>query len=333
MPSVSKMRAWNSTERGIEALKIVDLAIPQPGPGEVLVQVDAAALNFSDLLMIEDRYQIKPDRPFVPGQEVAGTIVAVGEQSGSLSVGDRIASKVIWGGFGEQVVVRGSMAIRIPERMTSQAASALPIVYTTAMVALTQSIRVKEGDAVLVLAAAGGIGLAAVEIARHLGARVIAAAGGPEKCALARAHGAQDIVDYRVDGWSAQVKALTGGEGATVIVDPVGGAPSKEALRAIAWKGQLLIVGFASGEIPQIPANRLLLRRASAVGVYWDHDRDAQMIARVSKGLTSLAQDGIIRPHIVPYRFEHLPRALKDLRDRRTTGKAVLTVKARDKAI
>jgi NADPH2:quinone reductase len=332
MKSAPTMRAWTSSEPGIDALKMIDTPVPQPGPGEVLVQVDAAALNFSDLLMIDDRYQIRPDRPFVPGQEVAGTVIATGSDSGSLSVGDRIASKVIWGGFSEKAVVRGDMAIRIPREMTNEAASALPIVYTTAMVALTEAASVKAGDVVLVLAAAGGVGLAAVEIARHLGARVIAAAGGPEKCELARAHGAHEIVDYRADGWSAQVKALTGSEGANIIVDPVGGAPSKEALRAIAWNGQMLIVGFASGEIPQIAANRLLLRRASAIGVYWDHDRDAEMIARVSKALNAFAQDGVIRPHINVYSFEELPRALKDLRGRRTTGKAVLTFQARDKA-
>ena len=326
------MRAWTSSESGIDALEMINVAVPRPGANEVLVRVDAAALNFSDLLMIDDLYQIRPDRPFVPGQEVAGTIIAAGPDSGSLSVGDRIASKVICGGFGEKVVVRGDMAIKIPQEITDEAASALPIVYTTAMVALTEAAEFKAGDVVLVLAAAGGIGLAAVEIARHLGARVIAAAGGPEKCELARAHGAHEVIDYRAEGWSAQVKALTSSEGANIIVDPVGGLPSKEALRAIAWNGQLLIVGFASGEIPQIAANRLLLRRASAIGVYWDHDRDAEMIARVSKALTAFAEDGVIRPHIDLYPFEELPRALKDLRDRRTTGKAVLTFQARDKA-
>lgn len=327
--TAATMRAWRSLDPGVEALHIADVAIPQPGPRDALVRVEASALNFSDLLMIDDRYQVRPDRPFVAGQEVAGTVVAAGEQCG-LSIGHRIASKVLWGGFAELAVVRGDMAIRIPAGMSSEAAAALPIVYTTAMVALTEATKIKPDEVVLVLAAAGGIGLAAVEIARHLGARVIAAAGGEEKCELARAHGAHETIDYRKDGWGAQIKALSRDRGADVIVDPVGGSHSKDALRAIAWQGRLLVVGFASGEIPQIPANRLLLKRASAIGVYWDHDRDADMIARVSKTLTTFVQNGVIRPHVDAYPFEDLKQALDDLRARRTVGKAVLRSASRD---
>lgn len=324
MTKTPSMRAWQSTIPGIDGLELNEVARPEFSATEALVQVDIAALNFSDLLMIDDRYQVRPPRPFVPGQEVSGRVVAAGAQSG-LAVGQRIASKVLWGGFADYVAVRGDMAIRVPDGVSSAVACALPVVYTTAMVALTESTTIKPGETVLVLAAAGGVGLAAVEITRHLGARIIAAAGGPEKCALAREHGAHEAIDYRSDGWSEQLKTMTGGRGVDVIVDPVGGAPAKEALRALAWEGRILIVGFTSGEIPQIPANRLLLKRAAAIGVYWNHDRDAAMLARVSERIANFLKAGAIRPHVgASFAFDQLPAALRALADRKTTGKVTI---------
>ena len=186
---------------------------------------------------------------------------------------------------------------------------------------------IAAGETVLVLAAAGGVGLAAVEIAKHLGARVIAAAGGADKCALARAHGADETVDYRDDGWADQVKALGGGRGVDVIVDPVGGDVTKQALRLLDWGGRLLIVGFSSGQISQIPANRLLLRRASAIGVYWNHDRDGSMLTRIAQQIFELLAAGAIRPHVgATFAFEELPVALFALGARETTGKTVLSI-------
>lgn len=321
------MRAWRSANPGLDGLELIQTARPEFSADEALVRVETAALNFSDLLMIDDRYQVRPTRPFIPGQEVSGTVIAAGAQSG-LDVGQRIASKVVWGGFAEYVVVRGDMAIRVPDDLSFAAACALPVVYTTAMVTLTESTVVKAGDTVLVLAAAGGVGLAAVEIARHLGARVIAAAGGRDKCALTRQHGAHEAIDYRQDNWSDELKRLTDGHGADVIVDPVGGAATKEAMRAIAWEGRLLIVGFTSGEIPQIPANRLLLKRAAAIGVYWSHDRDAAMLKRVSDRLAALLREQAIRPHIgATFGFDRLPEALRALGDRQTTGKVTVSLK------
>jgi NADPH2:quinone reductase len=303
---------------------LVHLTLPKPGDGDALVRISAAALNFSDLLMIDDRYQVRPPRPFTPGQEIAGTVVAAGTKSG-LAAGDVIASKVDWGGFAEYAVVRGDMAIRVPPGTSLEAAAALPVVYTTAMVALTESTKVRASDVVLVLAAAGGIGLACVEVAHQLGAQVIAAAGGESKCALARQHGARDAVDYRHQNWSDILKSFTNGRGVDVIVDPVGGPATLEALRALAWEGRLLVVGFSSGEIPCIPANRLLLKRASAIGVYWSHDRDAAMLARVVSELTSLVTAGAVRPHIgARFPFEQLPQALASLAERRSTGKVLL---------
>ncbi|WMT75956.1 NADPH:quinone oxidoreductase family protein [Bradyrhizobium sp. Ash2021] len=332
MTRPSDMRAWRSSSPGLEELELARTTIPSFNADEALVRVETAALNFSDLLMIDDRYQIRPPRPFTPGQEISGAVVAAGAQSG-LAAGQRVASKVLWGGFAEYVRVRGDMTIRVPDGMSSEAACALPVVYTTAMVALTENTVIRPGETVLVLAAAGGVGLAAVEIARHLGAHVIAAAGGEEKCLLARQHGAHESVDYRCVNWSEDIKRLTAGRGVDVILDPVGGAATKEALRMIAWDGRLLIVGFASGEIPQIPANRLLLKRVSAIGVYWDHDRDAAMLASVSAKLATFLQDGAIRPHVeTSFSFDRLPQALKALAARQTTGKVAITLNNKDTA-
>jgi NADPH:quinone reductase len=318
------MRCWRSETPGLRDLELADLPLPKPRDDEALVRISAAALNFSDLLMIDDRYQVRPPRPFAPGQEIAGTVIVAGENSG-LATGDVIASKVHWGGFAEYAVVRGDMAIRVPSGTSLAAAAALPVVYTTAIVALTESTTIRSGDVVLVLAAAGGVGLACVEVANQLGAQVIAAAGGEDKCALARQHGALEAVDYRQENWSNVLKSLTKGQGVDVIVDPVGGPATLEALRALAWEGRLLVVGFSSGEIPRIPANRLLLKRASAIGVYWSHDRDATMLKRVASKLTSLLTTGAIRPHIgARFPFNQLPQALASLAERRSTGKVLL---------
>jgi NADPH2:quinone reductase len=318
------MRGWRSMRPGLSGLELGCVPRPLAGPGEAIVQVEAAALNFSDLLMIDDRYQVRPERPFVPGQEIAGTVVAAGAGS-NLRVGERVASKVACGGFAEYAAVRDDMAIRVPTQISLEIAAALPVVYTTAMVALTQSTEVEPGETVLVLAAAGGVGLAAVEVAHCLGGRVIAAAGGEEKCALARAHGADHAINYLHESWTEAVNDLTDGRGVNVIVDPVGGSMTQRALRLLDWGGRLLIVGFTSGEIPQIPANRLLLRQASAIGVYWNHERDEAMLARIAGRLSELTAAGAIRPHIgAVFRIEDLPRALAALAARRTTGKTIV---------
>lgn len=320
------MTAWQSTEPGLAALLRVERPVPHPRDNELLIKVGVGALNFSDALMIDDRYQVRPPRPFIVGQEIAGVVVAAGKTT-TFNAGDLVTGKVDWGGFAQYALLRGDMAIRVPPKLGLKAASALPVVYTTAMVALTECTKIKPGETVLVLAAAGGVGLAAVEIARHFGARVIAAAGGSDKCALAKDHGAHEAIDYRQDGWSTQVKKLTGGKGVDVIVDPVGGAVAKEALRLLDFDARYLVVGFSSGEIPQIPANRLLLKRAAAIGVYWNHDRDAAMLARVTERLTGLAETGAIKPHVgETFAFDQLPQALAALSERRTTGKVVIAV-------
>jgi NADPH2:quinone reductase len=319
------MRAWMSgDEPGIDHLRISETPVPSPGENELLLRVEAAALNFSDLLMIDGVYQVRPPRPFVPGQEIAGTVVEAGARSG-LETGARIASKVLWGGFADFAIVRADMAIPTPKDFDSLRAAALPVVYPTAIVALMECTRIEPGETVLVHAAAGGVGLASVQIAKSLGAVVIATAGSDEKCKIAKANGADHAINYKTADWVAAVREATGGDGADVIVDPVGGEITEQSLRCIAWEGRLLIVGFSSGEIPAIPANRLLLRRASAIGVYWNHDRDREMMRRVTDRMATLCAEGRIEPTIgARYAFDDLPKALEALRDRGSVGKLVL---------
>lgn len=325
--TIPAMRAWQSPqEKGIDALRVAEMPAPSPRDNELLVRVDAAALNFSDLLMIDGMYQIRPDRPFTPGQEIAGTVAAAGSDAG-FDVGARVAGKVLWGGFAEYAILRADMAIALPDGIGARQGAALPVVYTTAMVALIEDAQLKAGDTVLVHAAAGGVGLAAVQIAKASGARVIAAATGAEKRALVLANGADVAIDYAVDDFAEIVMADTDGKGADIILDSVGGEITAQSLRCIAWQGQLLIVGFSSGEIPKIAANRLLLRRAVARGIYWDHDRDAEMVARCTEKLIALCLDGGIKPVVSGgYGFDDLPRALADLRAGGTVGKVILDV-------
>jgi NADPH2:quinone reductase len=322
------MRAWRSVAKGIGGLEMTVMPRPDPGPGEILVEVEAAALNFFDVLMLEDRYQVKPTRPFVMGQEFAGTIAAVGEGV-SMKVGDTVATITAGqGAFAEYAVATADGALAIPPSMSVRDGATLPIVYMTAALALTESTVVQPGETVLVLAAAGGVGLASVEVAAALGATVVAAAGGAAKCEVARQHGAAHAVDYDRDGWADEAKQLTGGRGFDVVVDNVGGDRTLKALRILATDGRLLVIGFASGEIPNIPANRLLLKRASAIGVYLGGERGGERPRRVAARLAGLAAAGAIRPHAgAIYPFEELPAALEALGSRKTTGKVLLAVR------
>lgn len=317
---------WSSTENGMDGLVLEAFTPQEPGPGELSVEVGAAALNFSDLLMIDGTYQVKPPRPFTPGQEVAGVVRAAGPGA-RFKPGDRVAGKVEWGGFASHAIMRDAMAIAIPGDVGLADSAALPVVYTTAYVALTECTAVSADETVLVHAAAGGVGLAAVQIAAARGAHVIAAAGSETKRALALEHGASAAIDPGDPEWFRHCKAMTDGRGIDVVVDPVGGDVTLGSLRVLANGGRLLIVGFASGSIPQIPANRLLLKRASAIGVYWNHDTDGEMLARVTARMMDDLSAGRIRP-VVDRRsgLEALPQALGDLAARRTNGKVVLTL-------
>lgn len=321
-----RMWHWTSNARGIDGLGMSSSLTPVPAPGQVLIKTEYVALNFSDLLMIDDRYQVAPPRPFTPGQELAGTVVAAAGD-GPWTIGDRVATKVEWGAFAEFVCVRADMPIAIPDGVDLATSTALPVSYTTAMVALGRADGISEGTVVLVHAAAGAVGLASVEIAKTRGATVIATAGGQEKLQLIARHGADFVFDYGQDDWIGAVKKLTHGKGANIIVDPVGGAITEKSLHCIARDGVLLIVGFASGSVPKIPAHRLLLKRASAKGIYWSHDYDGAELKRISSELVGLLAAGQIKPEIdLKNRLTELPDALARLAGRQTAGKVVLAV-------
>ena len=319
------MKAWRSGDvPGIDGLALAEIDPPAPGPGELLVRVEAAAVNFSDLLMIGDRYQVRPERPFTPGQEVAGFV----EESGpgaAIRPGERIASKTIFGGFAEKAVVRDGMAIRLPDTVRFAEGAALPVVYTTAVVALTETASVGEGDSVLIFAATGGMGIASIQVAKALGARAIAVASGAAKEAVAREEGADIVIPSGADDFVDRVMAATDGQGAGVVVDTVGGEATARALDCLAWRGELLVAGFLSGEVPRIPGHRLLLKGASAKGVYWDHERDRALVQRAVRRVLEMVGDGSIRPRLDRrYRLADLPRALRALERRGTVGKLVL---------
>jgi NADPH:quinone reductase len=319
------MKAWivEDTHANMP-LRWAEAPAPAAAAGHALIRVEAAALNFSDLLMVRGKYQVRPPLPFTPGQEVAGTVTAAAPGA-RFRPGQRVASKVVWGGFAEQALVSEKMAIAVPDGMSIAAAAALPVVYPTAHIALLHHAHLAPGETVLVHAAAGGVGLAAVEIAAAKGARVIACVGGAEKAAIAREHGAAEAVDYREAGWPEHVRKITGGGGPDVVFDSVGGEITEQSLKCIAWGGRLLIVGFSSGAIPAIPGNRLLLRNAAAIGVYWSHERDAALVEATVADLLALHAAGSIRPRVdTRFTLAQLPAALEALQSRKSTGKIVL---------
>lgn len=320
------VRAWRSDTPGRASLELAGVPLPVPGPREALVAVHAAALNFGDLLMVDGTYQVRPPRPFTPGQEVAGTVIVAGAESG-LAPGERVAAKVDWGGFATHAVVRGDMAIRLSADTPFTTGAALPISYITAMVGLVELGRLAEGETVLVHAAAGALGIAATQVAKARGARVIGTASTAEKRALAERAGADITIDYTREGWRGAVETAVGKYAVDIVFDSVGGAATETSLRLMRRDGRLLVAGFASGTIPQIPANLLLVKRIAAIGVYWNHDDDAQMMVRVQGAITADLENGHIAPVVdVREGLEALPAAMDDLAARRTTGKVVLAI-------
>ncbi|WP_448509016.1 NADPH:quinone oxidoreductase family protein [Immundisolibacter sp.] len=309
-----------------EQMQWTDLPLPAPGPSQVRVKVAAAALNFLDTLMIGGRYQERPPLPFAPGVELSGTVDGVGEGVG-LTAGDRVCGLVPYGAFAQYACVDAAELVAVPQGVDLVQAAALPVVYGTAHHALAERGRLQAGETLLVLAAAGGVGLATVQLGRALGLRVLAAAGGPDKCALCLEHGAELAFDYRDPAWAEQVKATTGGRGVDAVFDPVGGAYTAQALRLLAFGGRLLIVGFAAGSIPEIPANRLLLKDLSALGVVWGawRRRNRPAAAKQMTALFDLWQQGAIAPLVSQRRpLSEAPQAIADLGARRTTGKVLL---------
>jgi NADPH2:quinone reductase len=322
------MRAIVCRELGPpEKLVVEERPSPPLSPGEIRIRVAGADVNFPDVLVLEGKYQLKLQPPFVPGAAAAGRVVEVGAAVATPAVGDDVAVFCQSGGFAEEVVVKAAQALVLPPGLDVAAAATLTVAHGTSLHALRQRAALAPGETLLVLGAAGGVGLAAVELGRRMGARVIAAASSAEKLALAASRGADAVVDYSATKLRDAVRDLTGGRGADVIYDPVGGALGEEALSCIAWNGRLLVVGFASGAIPSYPANRLLLKGASAVGVFWGGfvEREPATNAANFADLWRWFADGEIRPHIARrYALDETPLALREMLDRRLLGKALI---------
>jgi len=273
------MKAWLcETLDGIGAMRLQDLPTPEPKPGEVRIAIQAASLNFPDLLIVEGKYQFKPPLPFAPGCELAGVVKAVGEGVTHVKPGDRVLALVMHGAFAEEALADARTVVPIPDAIDFATAASFMFTYGTSYHALKDRAALQPGETLLVLGAAGGVGLAAVELGKLMGARVIAAASSAEKLAACRSRGADETIDYTTEDLKERVKALTGGRGVDVVYDPVGGDYSEAALRGMAWKGRFLVVGFANGEIPRIPLNLALLKGCDIVGVFWGGfvDRDPE---------------------------------------------------------
>lgn len=314
-----------------EDLVIEDVPPPQPGPGQVAVRVKAAALNFPDTLIVQGKYQYKPPFPFSPGSELAGVVARVGEGVTRVRPGDRVAGFSIWGAFAEEALLDADRLMRLPEAMDFTTGAAFVLSYGTVLYALQDRARLQPGETLLVLGAAGGVGTAAIEVGRALGARVIACASSAEKLALCRRLGAEATIDYRTEDLRGRVKALTDDAGPDVIFDPVGGALSEPALRSIGWNGRFLVMGFAAGEIPRIPLNLALLKNCAIIGVFWGEFTRREAHANQAN-LHRLAQWHRLGK-LAPVITETVPlagaaRALARMARREITGKVVVDLTA-----
>ena len=314
---------------GPGAIVIEEIAAPVPATGEVVVRVKAAALNFLDTLITRGKYQFKPELPFSPAAEIAGVVEAIGDGVTEVKVGQRVCGYIGWNGARELVAVPAKLMIPIPHGVTDAAAAGVSVTYGTAMHGLKDRGGLKAGESVAVLGASGGAGLAAVEVAKLMGARVIAVASSPEKLAVCRDHGADDLLDYATTDLKTGLRELTGGKGVDVIYDCVGGDHTEAALRSIAWGGRLLVIGFAAGAIPKIPLNLYLLKNASAVGVFWGEmimREPAQHRANMIEVLDWVAQ-GRLKPHVhETYPLARIGEAIDALDKRRVTGKLIVEI-------
>ncbi|MGD1071624.1 MAG: NADPH:quinone oxidoreductase family protein, partial [Bryobacteraceae bacterium] len=310
-----------------EGLAWAEIDVPEPGPDQVRVRNRAAALNFFDILQIQGKYQVKPAFPFTPGAEIAGVIDAIGEGVTAWQPGDQVLGIPELSGFAEQTVLDARKVFRIPEGMDWAQAAALPLVYHTSYFALRERGQLLAGEWLLVHAGASGTGMSAIQLGKAFGARVIATAGTKEKLEFARRQGADHALDYGDAGWVEEVKRLTGGRGADVIYDPVGGDIFDLSLKCLAPAGRLLVIGFAGGRIPSIAANRILLKNISIVGVYWGGQvkADPGYLARTQHAIEALWNEGKIRPEVsATWPLRELPQAMRALQERKVSGKAVL---------
>jgi len=322
------VHAWLcESPTGADQLGWKELPTPTPGPGEVLVQIQAASLNFPDLLIVQNKYQFKPDLPFVPGSEWAGLVQSVGEGVTQLKVGQPVACLSGTGGFATHTLAKADQCVALPAGFPAVDAAAFIMIYATSHHALIDRGQLRPGETVLVLGAAGGVGSSAIQIAKTLGARVIAAASSDEKCQLCLNQGADASINYATENLRERIKALTDGRGPDVIYDPVGGSYTEPAFRSIAWRGRYLVVGFAAGPIPSLPLNLALLKGASLVGVFWGDYAKREAVANQAM-MAELAQwyaQGKIKPVIdrtLP--MAQLPQAYGLMGSRQVMGKLVM---------
>lgn len=310
-----------------DTLVVRELPEVVPEAGKVAIKVEAAGVNFPDVLIIQNKYQFKPELPFTPGGELAGTVTAVGEGVTQYKPGDRVIAFVGQGAFAQQIAVPEKSVMPMPPGMDFDTAAAITLTYGTSHHAVVDRAQLKAGETMLVLGAAGGVGLAAIEIGKALGARVIAAASSDEKLEICKQHGADATINYSTQDLREAIKATTDGKGPDVIYDPVGGIYAEPAFRSIGWRGRYLVIGFANGEIPKLPLNLTLLKGASLVGVFWGEyvRREPKANLAAMRELMGWLAEGKIRPHISGrYALADTPKALNDMAARKVTGKVVI---------
>ena len=310
-----------------DTLVVEELPDPAPGPGQVALDVMAAGVNFPDVLIIQGKYQFQPELPFTPGSELSGVVRALGDGVDHLKVGDKVIAFTAQGAFAQQIVVPAQACMPMPPGMDFDTAAAITLTYGTSHHAVVDRAALKEGETMLVLGAAGGVGLAAIEIGKALGARVIAAASSDEKLAVCREHGADATINYSTEDLREAIKAATGGKGPDVIYDPVGGIYAEPAFRSIGWRGRYLVVGFANGEIPKLPLNLTLLKGASLMGVFWGEfaKREPKANMAAMRQLMGWLAEGKIKPRISGrYALADTAAALNDMAARKVTGKVVI---------
>ena len=311
-----------------ETLVVEDLPSPNPGKGEVVVSMKAASVNFPDVLIIQNKYQFKPPLPFSPGSELSGVVKSVGDGVSGFKPGDRVIAFTTYGAFAEEVLLDANRLMPMPKEMDFPSAAAFLLTYGTSDHALRDRGALQAGETLLVLGAAGGVGIAAIEIGKALGARVIACASSEEKLAVCREHGADETINYAAEDVRERVKQITAGKGVDVVYDPVGGPYTEPALRSTAWRGRLLVVGFAAGDIPKIPLNLTLLKGCSIVGVFWGDwvRREPHAFAASVEQLGKWYAEGKLKPHVsATYPLERAADAIRLLADRKVKGKVVVT--------
>ena len=314
-----------------ESLVLEDLPSPHPGAGEVVISIKAASVNFPDVLIIQNKYQVKPPLPFSPGSELAGVVKELGAGVTNVKPGDKVIAFTAFGAFAEEVKTEAVRLLPLPEGMSYEEGASFILTYGTTDHALRDRGQMKAGETLLVLGAAGGVGVAAIEIGKALGARVIACASSDEKLAVCRQHGADETINYATEDLRERIKALAGGKGVDVIYDAVGGPYSEPAFRSIAWRGRHLVIGFAAGEIPKLPLNLALLKGASVVGVFWGDftRREPQAFAKSATQLARWYKEGKLKPHVsATFPLAQAAEAMNLLASRKAKGKIVIRIGA-----